>query len=454
MPLPRTIRLFNDRWGWSCLALLVVQQVIVASSTLWLAQLVAAIHAERSVWLSLGLYLASLLLPYLPGGAALIALSIWRQRVWRQYVDGFVTAHAGRVSAWSDHETQAQRVPLLTTEGPETLTNTVSYGYGLVSCALNVGLNILVLATVVEPMYALGYGGGVLLVALVLKFQAPIQARFAQEAQQARVDLGQTLLTAWDNVLLGNRYHRTLWVRQWCEYFQLAARRTIGSDAFHQGVSIGIALLTMLPTVGVLVFAVHQHARDSLYLATLVVTLPRLFMILGFTHELLSFISQWPMQRARLHGLGTLLTPPPSHDLAARIQRPGLQIEHNGVSLPSTSMTALLPLTATPGRITIRGANGTGKSSLLLQLKSTLGDSAYYLPAQHRLLFACNGPASTGQRARSQLEEIATQAQVQVLLLDEWDANLDADNQQRLSEQIDALARSHCVIEVRHRHEA
>lgn len=41
---------------------------------------------------------------------------------------------------------------------------------------------------------------------------------------------------------------------------------------------------------------------------------------------------------------------------------------------------------------------------------------------------------------------------VPVILLDEWDANLDADNTARLDARIDELALHKLIIEIRHLH--
>ena len=58
---------------------------------------------------------------------------------------------------------------------------------------------------------------------------------------------------------------------------------------------------------------------------------------------------------------------------------------------------------------------------------------------------------STGESLKNRLLEILEKVDVDVLLLDEWDANLDQENQEYLSKMIDGWAKNKCVIEVRHR---
>ena len=52
---------------------------------------------------------------------------------------------------------------------------------------------------------------------------------------------------------------------------------------------------------------------------------------------------------------------------------------------------------------------------------------------------------------KEQLEEVYKYVEAKIILLDEWDANLDAVNQSQLSQLIDQIAQIKCVVEVRNR---
>jgi len=129
------------------------------------------------------------------------------------------------------------------------------------------------------------------------------------------------------------------------------------------------------------------------------------------------------------------------------------------------------------GRINIRGANGTGKSSLLASLKTELRRRAFYWPPSDRLAFKFTGDVvpvdvegdhddkvivvsesmdkklgfSTGERQLKSLEEIVNSTAAQVYLLDEWDANLDAANKAKAEALVEALATRARVVEISHR---
>jgi len=85
-------------------------------------------------------------------------------------------------------------------------------------------------------------------------------------------------------------------------------------------------------------------------------------------------------------------------------------------------------------------------------VKNALASKAFFLPTHNQLSFLSEtNKYSTGESLHNRLVEIIEKVDADVLLLDEWDANLDHENKERLSSLIDELARSKCVIEVRHR---
>ncbi len=83
-----------------------------------------------------------------------------------------------------------------------------------------------------------------------------------------------------------------------------------------------------------------------------------------------------------------------------------------------------------------------------------MGESAYYLPAHHELVFEKTSEKnlSTGQELREFLKEISVKAadKIEILMLDEWDANLDLQSRQVFSELIGKLSESLLIVEVRH----
>jgi ABC-type Mn2+/Zn2+ transport system ATPase subunit len=104
------------------------------------------------------------------------------------------------------------------------------------------------------------------------------------------------------------------------------------------------------------------------------------------------------------------------------------------------------------GRLTITGGNGSGKSTMLLALKDQFMTEGFLLPADHhRLVWRSNlAHLSSGQRAQSSILELLELKDIKVIFLDEWDANLDADNMKFMDALLERSAQDKVIVEVRH----
>lgn len=81
------------------------------------------------------------------------------------------------------------------------------------------------------------------------------------------------------------------------------------------------------------------------------------------------------------------------------------------------------------------------------------GDNSFLLPSHSDLIFLSSygKSLSTGEKMILILDEIKNDVETNLLLLDEWDANLDHSNIENISQKINVIAKNICVIEVRHR---
>lgn len=456
--------LLTNRWALSCFGLLTFQQVIEASSTIWLVEMMKNITRGTDFFPYLYLYLLSLVIPYVPGCVAYIIKISWKQESQRSFINAFVMSNRNQIGEWSNKGLKEEKLSILTAEGPNALHALIDYIFDLYSYVLSVFFNIFALSIVVEPLFGIAYTMSVLTVIGVMKLKRRIQRRLTQKALTARIDLYQSLLAAWDNVLLGNRYNFRLWEDRTTQRLNRCLQKNVDLERFDQILAIVISLLTSIPSLIVVVYYVHLHAHDVANLTAFLVTLPVLFSILSYTYQTLSLIFRWAMHRSKLVSIYKAIQPiKDSHiSMERKVKWPKISLTHSTVapqdhiSLPGplalTSHLDLLIYTTSSGRITLRGENGAGKSTLLMLIKNELSDRAFFLPTQNQLSFTSEtNKYSTGESLRNRLLEILERVDVDVLLLDEWDANLDKENQERLSLLIDELATKKCVIEVRHR---
>lgn len=440
----------------ACFAI-VVMQLIVASSNIWLKELSEALSAGGSVVWWLTAYAASLVLPYIPGTAYLVLKTQWVEDALARYYSAFVASHRGRADLWPEPGLRQNKESFLTTEGPQTLRDFVEYVCDVATVSLNVAFNVFALVVLVEPLYSLTLLGSLGLVFLVIRLWAPHLERLHVMAQEKRNVSTGTLFSVWDNVTLGAGKWFLSWQNMFVRALEDRRGTNLKAEVSRQFQSLVLSLFTFLPTLALAIWQVLHHQGNAAYALAILLTLPRLFMIMANFHTLVAQWGAWPAERARLNGVFKALSSEPKKDLESRIQFQNITCtQPNGELSRVSDMDSLLKLlVGRTGRFTIRGSNGAGKSTTLLAIKQRYSDSSVYIPAQHRLYSPgqTQDGMSTGEKnlelTRACLEWLKQEPQL--LLLDEWDANLDGKNVSLLDAAIDELSKKMLVLEVRHR---
>ncbi len=434
---------------------LLLQQIIMASSTVWIVRLIEEIQEGNFSYILLSLYLISLLLPYIPGAGAEFQLERAKIKANLHFVDLFVKTHKGEVIEWTNTAHHSSKSTIMTSEAPQTINNYIDYLYYFASYGISSAINILVIAIIVEPLLLVTYVTGLLLAFLILKLQSKRKKISSLKAQQGRMKWISMLLKAWDNILLNNDYNLTMWRHK----MDQRGKRLMGSrvrlESLTQVVRISMAFALLAPSCLLIVSLPYLYKDNLTHLAMMVVALPRLFQILSYSYDLLYQLADYPMQKGYLNTvlkhlniLSHTVGENSSDALSNRIKWDKIQLTSNENEVQLKSFLNQLPAT---GRYTIKGENGSGKTALLLHLKMLNGENAFFLPVKHDLVFKRSSTASsTGQLAQKTLAEIFHRLNAPIVLLDEWDANLDTFNQGELSKLIDQLALKKCVIEVRH----
>lgn len=444
----------KNKNAYYCLAFLILQQVIVASSTLWIVRLSQNVISGSDFYTNLILYITSLTSPYFPAAVMSVFLVKWKQSLIKNYIYLYINSNAHDTNLWSDKKKREEYISAVNHEGSQTISQAVEYYFGLASAGMNTIFNILVIAFLIDYLFIATYALSIAFSFFLIKIQNKFNITFALKAQKSRINLGKSILSSWDNVVLGNAYNHKIWKKSLDERIQQSIKDNVDSTVFREIVSIGISLVTFLPSIALAAYGMYSHKNDPIALAGLLVIMPRLFLILSYTYNLLYLIMQFGSMKNQLSTILNVSTFNKNENLShylPRIDWSSIKL-HGNQDNASPSLNSLLNSLQLPGRITIRGKNGGGKSSLLLELKRMFKDEAFYLPSQNHLDFAFGEvDKSTGELIREQLEEIENHVESKIILLDEWDANLDMINQTHLSQMIDKISHTKCVVEVRHR---
>ncbi len=468
-PHKQIYALLTNKSAVGCLCALALQQIIEASSTIWLVHMMANITTGKNFLLFLSLYLLSIALFYIPNGIAFILKTTWKQQAQRSFIQAFVNSNRNNIGEWSNKGLKEEKLSILTSEGPTAINALIDYVWDLCMMVLSVLFNIMALSIVVEPLFAFAYTFSLVCVLIIMKLNRRAQRQLTQKALTARVDLVQSLYASWDNILLGNFYNFNIWQDKTEQRLDRCLQRNVALERFDQFLAIFVSLFTSIPSLLVVAYFMLTHRDDPVKLSTFVVILPLLFNILSYTYQTLSLLFRWSMHRSKLTAIYKTIQPTKALHvpMLKKVKWPKINVQQTivkentaadadqiSVSAPQAlqSYNDLLAFTTRSGRVTLRGENGCGKSTALLLVKNALAQKAFFLPTHNHLSFHSEtNKYSTGESLKNRLIEILDQVDAEVLLLDEWDANLDSENKERLSELIDELAQSKCVIEVRHR---
>jgi ABC-type bacteriocin/lantibiotic exporter with double-glycine peptidase domain len=184
--------------------------------------------------------------------------------------------------------------------------------------------------------------------------------------------------TAWDNVFTGNRYNLHLWLRGFKGKLRDCLRAQITAIMAREGLSAFGGILGLAIVFSTMVIVAGHNAGDTELLIALAATLPRQIEMTNNVHEFASGWNDVLAMWTRVGGIVDNMQPAEDPDFDRRIHFDRLLLRERGsagAKLCGSVPEAIALVRAQPtGRITVRGGNGTGKSTLLKLL------TALYLP--------------------------------------------------------------------------
>lgn len=458
------IKILWSKFALWALIFLLLQQLIVASSTIWISDLSEAVVLGTGVGLYLFFFVASLFVVYIPGIISSYYLEKAKSLTIYKYTQAFAEKHRCTPELMADKEFQSEREPWLTSESSKTIEETYGVVYDSAATGLNTTLNIAALCIAIDPRMLIGYLASFAILPVVSHYFKIKLADAAIVLQNDRKSMSQILLHGWDNIIVGNIYNFAIWWKQFTKRWGAYNQASVDAVLVTHISSACATVLSLIPVACVFLW-IFLTTNETIKLAALVATLPRQIQIIQHFEILATYAMYWHGTWAKLKALIATITVP-EHDkanLLARIKEDEitLTVNKNKTALGSVENFFKIITEMPNGRVTIQGRNGSGKTTLVNLLKKELGDKAYYLPTHSRLMFesTIEDSFSTGQRIKAYLDELSNRLlnakqsdrNNQVILLDEWDANLDASNMQIISKMLDNLSREHCVIEISHR---
>ena len=428
------------------LLFLLIQQIIVASSTYFIARLAQSLTEESISILYVVLFAVSLVAVYVPAYYCVTNTERAKYDAHKLYNDDFHTVFLGKTYLLSSDELQSTATTTLAQESNYTLETVIDSIFDISALVLNVLFNVLVIAWFLDGTLLLGYAVGIVFASMFVHFRRHALKTAAKTDQQSRLNLTAKLFDSWDNVVIFNKHNYTLYNNIVQKSFAIAKNNSVKSTSIqHVNSSLGMIIL-MLPVFLVTAFIFNKNWHDAATMAVLIATLPRQIQLLQMCYALIGYHTSIGVIRTMLDGILEVLQPT-TVDLDTYIQANQIRVKQTGDIFDSTQLPK-------QGRVTLVGNNGVGKSCMLLKLKDHYQEQAYYLPAKHNLYFNYKADkahkGSTGQQLIKQIQEIREDDRSTIVMLDEWDAHLDRENTQTIDQYLDELAQTRLVVDVRH----
>lgn len=357
----------------------------------------------------------------------------------------------------------------------------------------NLLFNMLVLGFAIDAGLPFVYG---LVFAALLAIQISLRKFISNayaENQRATNRMTAHTYTAWDNVVVGNRYNFRLWHGGFKTRLRDALRAQIRSIMTREGIAAFGGIFALVSVFAYLALVAAKSGQNSVLLISLAATLPKQIDMSYSLHGLATGWNDLLAVWTRVKGAANAMRPPVDAGFDARIRFDALHLLQSGATadlhgadplvlkMPDLGAMTAHIRSLSQGRIQVRGSNGAGKSTLLAALKSELGAAAFYWPTTDQLSFVFNAPPaptphsaaglsqdggqdeteseserirkafSSGEQQLQTLREIVRNTQAPVYLLDEWDANLDQRNAAEAQQLVMRLAQRAVVVEISHR---
>jgi ABC-type bacteriocin/lantibiotic exporter with double-glycine peptidase domain len=446
--------MLKNKYLWICLLFLGLQQIIVGASTLWIGYLGESIANNSVDLVYLILFLSSLILVYIPGGISLVYLEKAKLLWFRNYISSFTKKYKGMSIIHSSSEDRLQLEPWITSEGYITFQELGSFVYSFLSTFLNSFVSILALSYILDMGFMLAYFLCFLVLFSLIFLSRNLISESTEKVQKSRKGLNHFLGSGWDNIVIGNIYSLKIWNNLFFSRMTDHESSSTSQSCLKQIISSSSMVLSLIP-VFYIIWEKFSGSFSMTSLTILLATLPRQVQIVQSLYSFALGIVDAKEISTKVKLLQRSLKKMTIDESVSRIDLDKMTIEKDGVHEKFKDIVEFEEylLKNERGRITVRGDNGSGKSTLKKYIKYRMPEKTFYLPSSSKLSFHSlkDKSLSTGQSILKSLTEISSKVHSDIILLDEWDANLDEKNIQRCHNLINQMSLKCLVIETRHR---
>lgn len=440
--------IFNNKYFKIAIFLVVGQQIFLALSTWFIAQsghyIASGNYSE--VKTNLILFFLFAVLGYIVSSFVSILNIKSKNLSWKRYTKSTVEAISHNINI-SSNDNIKKTISWINSEAPSTLGGATNFYIQFISIILNIIFTFFVFYITLG-----GIISSILLIALVISIILVFLLK--EKVKHSSSTLQEKNLSIF--TYIEPYFHKN--------YFGNSLMRSDANSELDFRMSNYFSnlikysyleqLIACLPiVVGVLAIIIYLFITPLsdliILLGAIVAILPRTLQLFSNVHALSLYSTQYIMIRVKLDNLSNFVKNLQFYSLKDNLNFDLIKISKGNKSInPKLLLEDIGNSNLNNGRYLVYGDNGSGKSSLLKFIKSMDSEAILISP---NTLYSENVEAlSTGMFQVKQIKEILKQDS-RLILLDEWDANLDSKNVALLDHLFNERSLNNIIIEVRHK---
>ncbi|TCM59377.1 hypothetical protein EC844_1449 [Acinetobacter calcoaceticus] len=442
------IFLIKDKNSFFSILMVIVHQSIIASSIYFLTETIYNFQNNFDYSVYLASYLASMILPYIPGFISTIFLQKWINNIHKKFIFLFLSSNFIDSNNFNDNNLKDELNSIISRNSFMVINSSIHFYHDFLSLALNSILSVLVISFLLPKELVVGYLISSLISFILIFITKNKIEKISIKNEELFIKYGSILSKSHQNLSIGNKKNKTYLIEKIkCagdEYY----KQTIKNQYIKQSINFILAMIALLPTSYLIFHSTNSNTINSALIAAIIVNLTRIFNVLGSLNSLLSYIIEIPSTNGRLKVLFSFKKDNTNNSLKIS------DLYLNNKKYNSFNEILNKISTKNNGRYTITGENGSGKSTFVHFLKSKIPNESVIIPTNVNDLYWSNDLSfenlSTGQKIKMILKTNINSHE-KYIILDEWDANLDYKNKMEINSLIDELSNNKVIIEVVHK---
>ncbi|KEQ19553.1 ATP-binding cassette domain-containing protein [Endozoicomonas numazuensis] len=440
----------NNKYTIISLSLITTQQVSIAAST-WLIAKAGISVAELNFYAATRFvvyFFLCALSGYLISSIAQIFTTLSINHSIKNYYQ-FVFNRLDSQQKYNTRDNKDKTFAWLSGESNQTLEEFIKCHLELYSTYLGVILTLIVFWLTLGPTYSIACALGLMLSFLSLLLFKESFKKSGKEIQNSKLNINSCLDVLWNNHYCAPENQKNneskKHFKRLQHFFDLNAKYT-SLEQLATSAPITLSIIIIVSTI------ILTGEQEASFYGALVAVLPRSLQFFAYVHDLNIMSSRAILLRSKHQELihfQNKLTPFEVDFTSTPYNLVIEDLERRQTIQPDDFMERVIQKKINKGRYRITGKNGSGKTSYLKQIK-TLLPNAWLYQSSIDFLGKKTRSNSTGEVQLKNLEYILDRND-DFLLLDEWDANLDHSNTQKIDSLIKKHIQTSLVVEVLHK---